>query len=210
MSKLFYAGADRKPVGPFTTEEVHKLVDEGKINDNTFLISEGQTTWVRYADWKAAQGTAEAAEAIARKAQQMKTAISKFEFGSSIFGLLLVIVEIFVLPWRLISRSATTLASWGSSRILPTSQSDLPVATFITVVLRPAVHILLTVIGWLGVVIYSIYLMCSRNSSVSDGIKMLVVGFPTVYFANLLVGAIFDVISIGIQMANSLRNIEKK
>jgi len=210
MSKFYYAGSDKKPVGPFSSEEVRKLVDDGKINDNTYLIGEGQTTWVRYADWIAAQGTAEAAEAIARKAQQMRTAISKFDFGSSIFGLLLVVVEIFVLPWRLIKGAAGTLASWGSSRILPTSQSDLPVVTFITVVLRPAVHMLLTVIGWLGVIGFSIYQMCSRNGSVSDGFRTLIGGLVAVYFANLLVGLIFDSISIAIQMANSLKNIERK
>ena len=240
MSRYYYAGPDKKPVGPFTTEEVSKLVEEGKINDNTYLIGEGQTTWVRYADWKAAQGSAEAAEAIARKAQQVKTAISKFDFGSSIFGLLLVIVEIFVLPWRLISRAAVTLATWGSSRILPTSQSELPVATFITVVLRPAVHMFLTVIGGLVIVGYSLYLIVggisdsaahhrpahhqpasmfgdstsdsasAEHGSVLGGIRTLIGGLLAVYFANLLIGAIFDSLSIAVLMANSLRNIERK
>ena len=221
MNKYYYGGPDKKPVGPFTAEELRKLADEGKITDGTFVISEGQTNWVRYADWKAAQGTAEAAEAITRKAQQMKTAISKFEFGAAIFGLLLVSVEIVVLPWRLIRRAAVALADWGRSRILPTAQSDLPVATFFVVVLRPAVHILPTVIGGLGVVGYSLHLIWggisdwaestgAAHGSVSGGIGTLLGGLALVYFSNILIGLCFDCISIGIVMANSLRNIERK
>jgi GYF domain 2 len=210
MNKCYYAGPDKKPVGPFTAEELRQLVMEGKINDNTFLIGEGQANWVRYADWQTTQGTTEAAEAIARTARQMKTAMAQFEFGSSFFGLLLVIVEIFVLPWRLIKGAACTLASWGSSRRLPTSQSDLPVATFITVVLRPAYHILLTVIGGLVVIAMSLYDMFSRDGSFSEGVKILIGGIVAIYFANLIVGAIFDGMSILVQTANSLRNIERK
>ena len=119
MSKYYYAGSDKKPVGPFTAEELRALAAEGQINDNIYVIGEGETAWVKYSDMKDAQGSAEAAEAIARKAQQMKMAISKYDFGSSIFGLLLVFLEFFILPWRLISRAAVTLADWGRSRRLP-------------------------------------------------------------------------------------------
>jgi polyferredoxin len=140
----------------------------------------------------------------------MKTAIAKFDFGSSLFGLLLVIVEIFVLPWRLIKGAACTLASWGSSRRLPTSESSLPVATFITIVLRPAYHILLTVIGGLVVVVMSLHEMFSHEGSFIEGVGELIGGIVAIYFANFIVGAIFDWISILVQMANSLKNIERK
>jgi hypothetical protein len=229
MSKYYYAGPDKNPLGPYSAEEMRKLADEGKISDDTFVINEGDQNWVRFADWKAAQGTAEAAENIARKAQQMKTAISKFEFGYSIFGLLLVVVEYIVLPWRLISRSGATLVNWGHSRMLPSTQSNLPVLTFYTVVLRPAIHILVTVVGALAVVAFSIYLMLdhpnqpatqlwrsitgsvsAEHGSVSTGIKFLLEGLLQVYFINILIGGIFDFISMFVLMANSLRNIERK
>ena len=222
MKNLYYAGPDKKPVGPLTEEDVHKLAEDGTISDNTFLITEGQSNWVKYADWKAAQGSAEAAEAIARKAKQMKAAFSKFAFGSFIFGLFMVAVEFFILPWRLFSKAAKTLADWGQSRILPTCQSELAVATFLVIVLRPAVHILYSAIGWMLVIYYSISAMFDRQEplffsymsvhqgSVKDGIAIFVVGSLSVYFTNLAIGAVFDCISIAVHMANSLRNIERK
>ena len=142
----------------------------------------------------------------------MKTAISHFGFGSMIFGILLVFLEYFILPWRLIKRSALTLASWGRSRILPTGQSDLPILTFITVLYRPIVHVLVTVIGILFVVVVGIITMFhhSDQDSFMHGMCILIVGPIAVYLVNFYIGLIFDVISIVVQMANSLRNIERK
>jgi len=57
MSKYYYAGPERNPLGPYSAEELRKLADEGKISDDTFVISEGQPNWGRFADWKAAQET---------------------------------------------------------------------------------------------------------------------------------------------------------
>jgi len=205
----YYAGPDKKPLGPYSAEEMRKLANEGRISDDTFVISEGQTNWVRFADWKAAYETSEAAEAIARNAQKMRTAIAKLDWGAFIFGLLLVLVEICVLPWRLLSRAAMTLADWGRKRMLPSTQSDLPVATFFTVILRPAVYILNTIIGGFVVCVMSCTIMRDWDS-VAKGLEMLGVGFIGLYFQNIIIGAIFDFISLPIVIANSLRNIERK
>lgn len=57
MSTYYSAGPEKNPLGPYSAEEMRKLADEGKISDDTFVISEGQPNWVRFADWKAAQET---------------------------------------------------------------------------------------------------------------------------------------------------------
>jgi hypothetical protein len=93
--------------------------------------------------------------------------------------------------------------------MLPTTQSDLPVATFLTVVLRPAVHVLYTVIGAIVVCVMS-YKVMQEMDSVAKGLEMLIGGFICLYFANLIIGAVFDFISLPIVIANSLKNIERK
>lgn len=206
----YYAGPDKKPLGPYSAKEMRKLADEGKIRDDTFVISEGQTNWVRFADWKAAHETPEAAEAVARNPEEMRTGTAKLDWAAFIFGLLLVLVEIFVLPGRLLHGAAMTLANWGRKRKLPSTQSHLPVATFFTVVFRPACHILCTVVVAIIVCVVS----CDKATRGSGGLlslpEIFIIGFVVLFFGNLLIGAIFDTISVGIVIANSLRNIERK
>lgn len=54
---IYYYGPENNPLGPYSAEEMRKMADEGKISDDTFVISDGQPNWVRFADWKVAQGT---------------------------------------------------------------------------------------------------------------------------------------------------------
>ena len=57
MSIYYYGGPENKPLGTCSVEDIQKLSDQGEIGDDTLVISEGDTKWVRFADWKAAQGT---------------------------------------------------------------------------------------------------------------------------------------------------------
>jgi hypothetical protein len=206
MTMYHYADENQKTFGPVSLDELRKLAQEGIITADTYVISEGQTTWIRYGDLITTAGEAAVAEAIASRMQQMGKVLSKFRWGDLFFGLLLVLINVLTLPFHLLKRSAMSLANWGENRTLPTAQSDLPVLTFLIVVLRPVFHLLFTVLGVLGCLGY----VLTSQQPPGEKVVILLLVPVGIYLFNFAIGFFFDCISVFIVMANSLKNIERK
>jgi hypothetical protein len=216
-TKYYYSDASNQPVGPVTLEQLRGLAEEGVINDDTNVIVEGTHDWIRYGNLVAGQQSSEVAARIAQQARSVGAVLGKFNWGAFFFGLLLVLVQVFVLPYELLKKAGTTLSSWGKSKVLPTAQSDLPVLTFLTVVIRPAVHVIVTAwafykdcrflfTGEISLMFLPIHFAQSAGERVGYFLLILIL----IYFANLYIGLAFDVISVVVGIANSVKNIERR
>ena len=142
-TRYYYSDANNKPVGPVTLQQLRQLLRDGVINEDTNVIAEGSNNWVRFADVAGGPPTSSGA------------AEADFNWGAVLFGLLMVVGQFFTLPLNLLKQAGATLSAWGTSKVLPTAQSDLPVLTFLAVVTRPAIHMIFTGIAFVGVCIAS-------------------------------------------------------
>lgn len=220
MNRYFYADSENKPRGPFTLAELSQLASTGVISNSTNVILEGADTWIKWERVQTSESSAEIAQAVIAKASQMGENLKTFDWSGFFFGLFLVVVEYFVLPYALLRRAAADLSAWGRRRILPTATSDLPVLTFLTVVTRPAAHVLWTAyygfkaVKFLvdGKVTMSFFGLFSSYQQVEfpDRLYYFIGMCLSAYFANFLIGLVFDALSLLVTMANSLKKIERK
>lgn len=204
-TKYYYSDANNKPVGPVTVEQLRQLAQDGVINNYTNVIVEGTSNWVPYGDIVASQQGNEVAARIAQQARNMGAALGQFNWGAFFFGLLLVLIQGFILPYNLLKQAAATLSAWGKSKVLPTGQSDLPVLTFLTVVIRPAVHILFTACAFLFATVFA-YEASGMGERLGIFIGLLIL----IYFANFYVGLVFDAVSCIVGIANGVKSIERR
>jgi hypothetical protein len=219
MNKYYYADKDNKSVGPCTPADLRKLAGEGTINGLTNVILEGASTWSTWGEVQATESQAETIQAVAGKASQAGERLRSFDWGGLLMGLLLVIVEYLILPYFLLRRAAATLAEWGRNRTLPSETSELPVLTFLTVVCRPAVHVLWTLYYTVKALIFltdgrpkAFFDIFEREAQVDfpDRVYYFIGLCAFTYFMNFLIGLLFDALSLLVNMANSLKKIEKK
>jgi len=220
MRKYYYADKDGKPVGPYTLVDLRRLAQDGTIDASTNVIPEGASTWTTWGEVHAVESEAETIQAVAGRASEAGRRLRGYDWAGLFMGLLLVIIEYLVLPFFLLKRAAATLAEWGRSRTLPTKASELPVLTFLTVMTRPAVHIL-----------WSLYYVVKALIFVVDGrLRVSLFGFfeseqqvdfpgrlyyfvgmcVSAYFMNFFIGLFFDALSLLVNIANSLKKIERK
>lgn len=107
-------------------------------------------------------------------------------------GLLLVILQVLMLPYRLILSSFESLGKWGRNGKLPSTDSEFPVITFITIDLKPFAIIFVCVMAILLAI-------PSFGSS-------LIVG----YLLLPLVAYWFEILAMFVAAVNSLKKIERK
>jgi hypothetical protein len=204
-TNYYYSDASNRPVGPVTLEQLRQLARDGVINNETNVIVEGTHDWVRYGDVLAGQQSSEVAAKIARQARNLGAVLGEFNWGAFLFGLLLVLLQFFILPYNLLKQAGATLSSWGKSKVLPTAHSDLPVLTFMVVVTRPAVHVIFSTVAFV-VVCFTAY----KTYGWGGKVGYFVMGLIVIYFANFAIGYAYDCLSAIVNIANSVKNIERK
>ena len=69
-TKYYYADASKKPVGPYTLEELHALATRGVITPTTKVIAKGDRQWVAYSRFSPSAAAA-AAPAPARSKPEL-------------------------------------------------------------------------------------------------------------------------------------------
>ncbi len=218
--RYYYADKDNKPVGPLTITELRKLAGSGVISGSTNIIAEGATAWNNWDQIQAVESRAEIADSVVMKATQIGEGLKRYDWGGFLFGLLLVMLEYLILPYALLKKAGADLSEWGRKRMLPTATSELPVLTFLTVVTRPAVHILWTAYYTIKALIFlangkletSFFGLFASYQQVEfpDRLYYFLGMCVAVYFMNFLIGLIFDALSLLVSMANSLTKLERK
>ena len=136
----YYTNQNHQPTGPVTFAQLQKLAADGVINSATAIIREGSkepTTW-----GVVATSDAPATDVNVMAAERMVSTIKDLPVGDALFGALLVFFSFWTTPACVLRRSILNLAEWGKNRALPTSESELPVLTYSTIVGRPAAHLL--------------------------------------------------------------------
>lgn len=113
-------------------------------------------------------------------------------FKDFLRGLLLVALQVFTLPYRIILSSIASLADWGRKGRLPSTESDFPVLTFVIVDLKPFVIILTVVFAVLAAI-------PTFGTSLIFGYLML----PVISYS-------FEIVALFISGVNSLKKIERK
>ena len=216
MSKYLYADANQKPVGPVSLEALDHLCKESLISERTLIIEEGGSSWVAYGDLLKKRRNEQRASAVVDQVEKVGKVVRSLPWVDFFVGFVLIIIQVLTLPWVLIKGAAALVVEWGAKRELPTSQSEVPVLTFLTVVLRP-LWVLLAV--FFGVIICISSLFMDRTyywfwGSVSrtpvDRIAEFIVGIGGVYFGVILISFCFDLASLFIGMANSLKEMSRK
>jgi hypothetical protein len=224
MANYYYLNENNQTIGPHTFEELAELARKGMIWDATLVAADGQDQWRTWREMTHADGAArvnepasgvglpeEMAATAAKLADKLSKGMGSADFGSFFFGVLLAFLGVFILPWQLIKQSFQNLSAWGRQKTLPTSQSDLPTCTFLTIVMRHFICFLY--------VLSSLYSMMDtlfgREASpigFSTGNRFadfLVVTLGS-YFGIIILHFIFEFFAVFIYMANSLKKIEGK
>jgi hypothetical protein len=233
MKKYFYADSSNTPQGPFTLDELRGLAANATINATTMICAEGDPAWTTWAQLAAMTGAhskssdeadpaltawVQSAEGQPQAGGQPQTmavaqvgggqasqAATTVEWGSLFRALLMIILKQFTLPYELLRKSALDLTEWGSKRTLPSSRSDLPVMTFIVVVMRPLWHLILTVAGFLAGLAFLL-----DNGRLTEKLPWCMLCWVAGYFGNVVLGFFFDSAAVFVQMANSLKRIETR
>src|ERR1035437_3025187 len=103
MSNYYYSDASNQPVGPYPLSELKNLARSGVITSATNVIEQGSSTWRTWGDIEAEQRPAEIAQAVVSQARQIQghfqASLAEIEWGAALYGLLLVILQFFLLPY---------------------------------------------------------------------------------------------------------------
>lgn len=216
--KYYYTNSSNQPVGPVERAELDQLAARGVIKPETSIVAEGSQAWGRYADLLRAEPANAAAAAIASGVSRASAALQTFSWGSMAFGLLLSLLSWLTLPSTVLTSAARELADWGRLRILPSASSDLPVLTFLVVILRNAslvisftVCVICAVLSIFGVGPFyhgSLWTNSSWNAGYAFG--GFVIGMLVAYFGQLAVALWFEMLSIGVRIANDVKRIAQR
>lgn len=110
---------------------------------------------------------------------------------SFMIGMLLVFIQIFVLPYRILLNSIKDLAKWGEAKKIPSSDSDFPVLTFVIVDFKPFLIVLFAL--WSVIMVFFTF-----------GIS-LVIGYLAIPFISYG----FEIAALFISAANNLKRLSK-
>jgi hypothetical protein len=137
-------------------------------------------------------------------------------FFSLLFGVLLVIIESFILPGRVLWRALTDLSDWGRAGRLPTTETDLPVLTYQVVVVRAITHLLVTIgclLLALGFLVSPIFWHNEYQSTASQwgaAIGGFIFWVLAAYFLNILVALIYELVGMSIRLINYVKRLAER
>jgi hypothetical protein len=216
--KYYYASANNQTTGPVERSELDRLAREGVISAATAVIPEGSQTWTTYGQLQQDAAVSAAASAIAAGVSTATAALRTFSWGSFLFGLLLAVLNCLTLPARVLTGAARELAQWGRERTLPLATSDVPVLTYLVIVLRNvtlvvtfAVVTLLAVLALFGagpLYRYGGYGYGGWNAWAAFG--GFLGGMLAAYFGSLLIALWFELLSITVRIANDVKRIAQR
>jgi hypothetical protein len=212
MSTYYYGDAQQKTIGPLSFDELKNLARAGTIIGATPVIEHGGAQWKTWTEIESAQQPKPAAAATALPASDRSQASpSPIAWGAMFFALLLVILQFLVLPATVIRNALVDLSQWGKEGRLPSSVSEFPVLTFLVVVLRPFVIIVYLIVALLWLIIMA----CAGSDygmEMSYGTRtfLLILGCIGVYFYTSVIALIYDLLSLGIRVANNVKKLADK
>ena len=207
----YYANTEKKPTGPVSFADLQKLATAGAITASTPVIREGSPSWSTWGEVaktdaptsSLSQGTASEPDATTIVADKVMNSVKSMPIGDILIGILLILISFFTTPFTVLVRACKNLAEWGDSRHLPTSESEIPVLTYFTIVGRPLAHVMwLVILVIAGIVLPFIFGVV--------GIVLLPVCWLVAYFGQLLVGLFCESGSVLIRMANDVNKIAKR
>jgi hypothetical protein len=212
--KYYYSSPSGQVIGPIEFNELAQLAGAGSIHEHTAVIAEGAQTWSTFAQVRESAAPARAAAPASRGVNRVADVIKAFSWGQFLFGLLLVFLSGFTLPWAILRHCGRDLASWGTSRALPSSESDLPALTHLLIVVRPFTHVIFTATmaviailalfgrgpGYLGYYGYHL------SHAISGCVGALLVG----YFGNWVIAFVYDLFSAIVRIANDVKRLAQR
>jgi hypothetical protein len=219
----YYSNTNKQPTGPVSFADLQKLAETGAITAGTPVIAEGASQWTTWGEvQKSASGAAPvqptpapaSADPSALMAERVVSSMRSMPIGDALFGILLILVSFFTTPYTVLVRACTNLAEWGQARRLPTSESEIPVLTYFTIVGRPLAHVL-----WLcGFFIAGIVMLFTGGIfqnryygySFGSALGMMLLCWLVAYFGQLVVGLLCESGSVLIRMANDVNKIAKR
>lgn len=207
----YYANSEKKPTGPVSFADLQKLAASGVITASTPVIREGApswSTWGEVASTDAPTSTlsrvpAPEPDATAIVADKVMSSVKSMPIGDILIGILLILISFFTTPFTVLLRACKNLAEWGESRHLPTSESEIPVLTYFTIVGRPLAHVM-----WLVIFVIAGIVMPFIAGVMS--IALLPACWLVAYFGQLLVGLFCESGSVLVRMANDVNKIAKR
>jgi hypothetical protein len=213
--KYYYTNSANQPVGPVDRSELDRLADQGTIHAQTSVLPEGGQTWSTYAQLQQGAG-GEVAAALATQVSSAAQAIRQFSWSGLAFGMLLSLVSWLTLPATVLSSAARELADWGRQKTLPTAASDLPVLTFLVIVLRNLTLVLFfTILVICSVLcLFGAGPLCKGRMLYGDSswnaffaFGGFVCGMLSAYFGQLVIAFWFELLSIGVRIANDVKGL---
>ncbi|HSI83220.1 MAG TPA: DUF4339 domain-containing protein [Candidatus Methylacidiphilales bacterium] len=147
----------------------------------------------------------------ARAREQMKQ-MQNLNWGKFFWGLVLVFVQCFTIPWTLIANSALTLSRWGTENALPTKESEFPALTFLLVVIRPCIHIVFTIVGIIASLVGAVlpFLVGINLTAIISASVSLFGGLVGTYFLNIYIALIFEGGALLLSIYNSIKSMDSK
>lgn len=136
------------------------------------------------------------AAAAAVRARAGRAGIVPFVVGFS-----LSVAQILMLPLAVLKLSGRDLARWGRLKRLPCEDSDLPVLTFLSIVLKPVAHFVVF-LGGLGM---GIFQLAVQREIVYASIILL-----CCYLGQIVLSILFESVAITIRIANHLKNLDER
>lgn len=215
----YYSNTEKKPTGPVSLADLQRLAATGTIASSTPVIREGSPSWSTWGEVyrvdtptsTQSQIPAPEPDATAIVADKVVNSVKSLPIGDALVGILLIVVSFFTTPFTVLVRACTNLAEWGKARRLPTSESEIPVLTYLTIVGRPLAHVLWFLFLFLGgIVVLFTGSPLSHYYNFGEAIVMMLLCWLLAYFGQLLVGLICESGSVLVRMANDINKIAKR
>lgn len=211
--RYYYSPKANETAGPVEAAELNQLAATGAIDDSTPVIAEGQQIWTTYGAIRHGESTRAAADAVAAGVNRAAASLRQFSWGSFFFGILLSLLGWFTLPWAVFVSACRELATWGRDRTLPTGTSDMPIMTFLAIVVR---NIVIVVVALTNTVLSVLVLFgngplhkgygWNATSAFGGFAFSLLAG----YFSLIVVAFGFEVFAWGVRVANDLKKIAQR
>lgn len=207
MPHYHYANKNNETTGPLSYSELLELAANGTLDDDSPVIEEGSASWSKWSHVKAAHARRDphVPDPTAATAEMILAATQGVRFGSVLFALLMILIELWVMPARLFMRAMKDLSDWGASRRLPSSESEMPVVTYNCVVMRPVIHLLFTLIVFV--------IGASQLTGPSwnrPPLWLVLLATPLLaYFGQIVVSLVFENLGLVVRTANNLATIAR-